>query len=59
MFMINRCVPSAYIFFIASTATQVIANAESVFLDKKIKHSSWTSIVIAAKYFKHLADNVQ
>lgn len=62
MFMINRCVPSAYIFSVSSMDHTVYCQYRiglSRVQNDKIKHSSWTSIITAAKYLEHLPDNVQ
>lgn len=62
MFMINRCVPSAYIFSVSSMDHTVYCQYRiglSRIQNDKIKHSSWTSIITAAKYLEHLPDNVQ
>lgn len=60
MFMVNRCSQSAYIFFVVSMGhTSYCQTGISIcrIQNNRIKHSTWTSIIIAAKYLKHLADN--
>lgn len=62
IFVINKWVPSAYIFSVSSmghTGYRQWRIGLSRIQNNKIKHSSWTSPVIAAKYLKHLLDNVQ
>lgn len=60
MFMVNRCGQSAYIFFVISMGhtgyCQTGINICRI-QNNRIKHSIQTSIIIAAKYLKHLADN--
>lgn len=57
VFMVNRCSQSAYIFFVISMGhTGYCQSGISIcrIQNNRIKHSTWTSIIIAVKYLNTL-----